>query len=104
MVKVYLDEVENKANELVNYSKNDISLKIEDMKNLTDKFIWKGQASESFISGYKNKINKLAELNNKMSKIAEFLFTVNSGYQETNERVNNMYEELVEEFKKAGVK
>lgn len=103
MKKIYLDELEEKENEIVNYSQTNIKEKIDELNKLTNGFIWEGKARDSYIMGYNKKINKLLELNEGLNKIGKFLLSVKDNYQDANNRVNNAYEELLAEFKKLGI-
>ena len=98
MPKVYLDELEDKGNELINYSKNNISNTINELKNATDNFIWKGPGYQSYISQYKTKMDKLEKINNNLSKIASYLIIAKDGYEDANMDINSMYEDLVDEY------
>lgn len=98
MKKIYLNEIETKGEELVRYSKNDINTKIEELKVSPKKFVWQGPAYDTFIKGYNTKIKKITELNNNLAKIAEYLLRVKEDYSNTNERIENAYNELLDEF------
>ena len=103
MKKIYLDELEEKENEIVNYSENNIKGKIDELSGLTNNFVWEGKAHDSYIGGYNKRINKLIELNNGLTKIGKFLLSVKDNYQDANNKVSNAYEELLAEFKKIGI-
>lgn len=100
MKKVYLDELESTGNELVNYSQNNIASKIEELKQTTNNFEWQGLAYNSYINAFNTKINKLIRMNNNLVNLAKFLLSVEENYDNTNKRISNAYEELIEEFKK----
>lgn len=102
MKKVYLDELEPKAQELINFSQKNIKEKIDELKLLTNDFVWQGKAHDSYIRGYNNRINKIEELNNNLTKIANFLLSVKDNYHNVNEKINTTYEELLSEFERAG--
>ena len=102
MKVIYIDEIEKKSNELANFSKNNIAIEIKQLKELPQKFVWKGLAKDTYINGYNKRINKLVELNNNICKIAEFLKNVASDYTDTNNKINNAYEELLSEIKPHG--
>jgi len=93
MKKVYLDELTEYGNELVNYSKNNISSKIDELKKSINDLEWKGTGYESFIEGYNNRINKIIEWNNNLTKLASFLLTVTTDYNDTNEDIYKHYDE-----------
>lgn len=103
MKKIYLDELEEKENEIVNYSENNIKGKIDELNKLTNNFVWEGKAHDSYVGGYNKRINKLIELNNGLTKIGKFLLSVKDNYQDANNKVSNAYEELLAEFKKIGI-
>lgn len=103
MKKIYLDELELREQELVSYSENNIKNKIEELKELTNGFVWEGKAHNSYVAGYNKRINKLLELNEGMTKIGKFLFSVKDSYQDANNKINNAYEELLAEFNKIGI-
>lgn len=103
MKKIYLDELEIREQELVNFSENNIKNKIEELRELTNGFVWEGKAHNSYIAGYNKRIDKLVSLNEGLTKIGKFLFSVKDNYQDANNRINNAYEELLEEFKKLGI-
>ena len=102
MKKIYLDEVRATGEELIQFTKNDITSKIEELKLVTKDLIWQGQAYNNFIEGSNAKIVKLEQMNDSLSNIANFLITVNDNYGETNRKIDNAYEELIEDFKKVG--
>ena len=97
-VKVYIDEVEDKGLELVNYSKNNIASTINDLKSAPSNFIWGGLGYQSYILQYNIKMKKLEKINENLSKIAEYLLTVKEGYEDANYKINNTYEELLNEY------
>ena len=99
MKVIYIGEIEEKSNELANFSKNNIATEIDQLKELPQKFVWKGLAKDTYVSGYNKKINKLIELNNNVCKIAEFLVTVANNYTDANSKISNAYEELLSEIK-----
>ena len=100
MNKVYLDELESIGNELVNYSKNEISSKIDELKNLTNNLEWNGMGYETFIEGYNNRINKIIEWNDNLTRMASFLLTAKDDYTDTNENIESKYNENLEELMK----
>lgn len=97
-IKVYLDELETSGNELVSYSKNDIANKISELKSATSNLVWEGNGADNYIENYNSKINKLEEYNNSLTTIANYLLTAKDSYTETNEKINNSYEELLAEY------
>ena len=100
MKKIYLDELEDKGKEIISYSKNDIASKIEEMKLLTNNFIWDGIGYNSYIEEYNKVINKLEILNNNLTTIANFLLMAKDSYSESNSKIENAYNELLDEFAK----
>ena len=100
MKKIYLNEIEAKGEELIRYSKNDINTKIEELKDTTKNFVWQGTAYDTFMKGYNAKINKMTELNNNMAKIAEYLLRVKDDYANANEKIENAYNEFLDEVNK----
>lgn len=99
MKKIYLNELEEKSIELANYSKNDINLELEELKKIPNDFVWVGPSKDKFVTGYNKKVERLVLLNNNICKIAEFLLKVKEDYNSTNEKINNAYEELLNEIK-----
>ena len=99
MTKVYIDELEDKGNELINYSQNNIKETICNLKASTNNLIWDGPGYQSYISQFNSKINKLEKINNNLSKIASYLITAKDEYYDTNIKIDKMYEELLEEYK-----
>lgn len=106
MKKVYLDELEETGNELVNYSKNEISSKINDLKNVTKDLDWNGIGYETFVEGYNKKVNRIVEWNENLTKMASFLLTAKNDFNDTNEDIEKQYNEslseLIEELKAMG--
>ena len=100
MKKVYLDELESTCNELVNYSQNSIANKIEELKQAPNNFVWQGLAYDSYVNNFNTKIDKLIRMNNSLTNLAKFLLSAEENYNNANERINNAYEELIEEIKK----
>ena len=102
MKKIYLDELESISNELINYSQKNIADGIEELKLSTNNFIWQGPAYNSFINGYNLKIYELEKMNEELTKISKFLLSVTDSYSNTNLKISNAYEELLNEIKAMG--
>ena len=102
MKKVYLDELDEVSSELISYSQNDIANKIEELRLSTNNFVWQGQAYNSYINGYNLKIDELVKMNHGLTSLAKFLALVKENYGNVNEKINNAYEELLEEFQRIG--
>lgn len=102
MKRIYIDEIEDKCNELMTYSKKDIASEIEVLKNLPNQFVWQGLSNEKYVNLYNKKVQKLMILNSNMCKIAEFLSRVSEDYNNANDKVNNAYEELLSSFERVG--
>lgn len=101
MRKVYLDELKEQANEIINYSKSNITETINKLREDPKQMLWEGKAYGSFVNGYNTRIDKIAKMNENMCKLAEFLLKVSEDYEGTNQKIDNAYEELIEEIKKA---
>lgn len=102
MKKVYIDELEEVSNELIDYSENNINNKIEELKQSTNNFVWQGQAYSSYIRGFNTKINDLMRMNNSLTNLAKYLLTAKESYSDVNFKIGNAYEELLEEFQRIG--
>lgn len=102
MRKVYLDELEEVSNELINYSENSINNKIEELKQATNNFVWQGLAYNSYISNFNTKINKLIRMNNSLTNLAKYLLMAKENYSDANSKISNAYAELLEEFQRIG--
>lgn len=103
MKKIYLDEIESKGNELVNFSKNNIASKINELKDAVSKFEWEGIAHDTYVNGYYNRINRIVELNNKLCKLSQFLLQVREDYGTANGKIETAYEEIIDDFRRLGV-
>ena len=102
MKKVYLDELENSSNELINYSQNNIGKTIEELKKSPNNMIWQGTVHNSYIAGYNKKIEELVKMNNGLTNLAKYLLSAKESYSNANARINNAYEELLSEMKRIG--
>lgn len=102
MKKVYLDELEDAGNELINYSDKNIAKTIEELKLAPSNFVWQGPAYNSFITGYNTKISELMKMNNSLTTLAKYLITAKESYSNANFKIDNAYEELLSEFMKEG--
>jgi hypothetical protein len=98
MKKIYLGEIEQAGNDLINFSKNDINNKIEELKELPRKFVWETPTSNSYIEMYENMINKISNINNDLIKLAEFLLMADSDYSESNNKITKAYDDFIENF------
>ena len=98
MKKVYIDELETKGIELVNYSQNDISEKIDELKSIKEEFKWNGIGYLAYINQYDAVLNKIERINNNLSLIAKFLLDVKDGYEEVNMDINGVYEKALEDY------
>lgn len=100
MKKIYLDEVEEKGSDLMNFSRIEISQKIEELRLAPNNFIWQGRAHASFMESYNKKIDTVTKLNDNFVKIAEYLLQVKDDYHNTNQQIDNAYNELLSDFEK----
>lgn len=97
--KVYLDELENKSNELVNYSKIDIANKINEIKNSFDGISWNGKAHSTYINGFNKKITKLERLNKNMELLARYLVECHNDYDSINHDLGKKWDDFIDELK-----
>lgn len=100
MTKIYLDEIDSIGKILVNIAKVDISEKIEELKTLPNQFDWSGLSHDTYIQEYNKKINKIIGYNENLKKIAEYFFLVRDDYSNVNDKINEAYEEILNEIKK----
>jgi uncharacterized protein YukE len=100
MKKIYLDEIENSQNEMVNLIEKEMKERINELRKLTDNLVWQGRAYNSYITNYSKKMDKLDEFNMGLIKIIIFLSLTKDDYEEANTKINNAYEELLLDFKK----
>ena len=100
MKKVYLNELEEVGTELVNYSKNDIANKIKEFNTITENFEWQGISRDAYVKKMNDKVNKILKWNDDLYKIASFLFSATDDYGNTSEKINKLYEQLIDEIKK----
>lgn len=98
--KVYLDELEEESNKLINYSKNDINNKIEELRKIIYEINWQGNARDSYINEYNNKIEKINNMNSKIRMLGEYLKFSKEHYGETQEKLKKNWEEYLNELKK----
>ena len=98
MPKVYLDELEEEGTKLVNYSKNDINEKINELAKATSNFVWNGPGYQAYITEYNSKIKMIQKINNNLTKIASYLIDAKEEYSDTNNQINSKYEELLDEY------
>lgn len=97
--KVYMDELSDSSNKLINYSKNDINDKINEIKALADSIKWSGPAHDSFMIGFNEKITEVQKLNSKLELLGKFLTHAHDNYDETRKDVNKSWEKYLEEMK-----
>lgn len=100
MKKIYIDELETKKQEIVDYSEKNIKNTVSELKVLPKNFVWQGKAYKSYIAGYEAKMSKLEAYNTGLTKIASFLSMVTENFNNANEKIENAYDELLKEFKK----
>ncbi len=96
--RVYLDELENKSRELINYSKKDITDKINELKLLGEEIIWHGPAHDNYIKEYNKRIEKLQALNNKICLFGEYLKFCSEHYGETQEKLTKNWNKYLDEI------
>lgn len=99
MKRVYIKQIEERSNEIVNYSKTVVASKIENLKTLPKGFEWHGRAKDSYIKGYDAKIEKLIKHNENIAKLAETLLVVADSYGDANIKIENATEEILMELK-----
>ena len=95
---VKLDELEEKCNEIINYSKNDISQKIDSLDKLKNNFEWTGKTHNSFITGYNDEIEKMKEINQQMTLLGEFLLSFQTDYDNTQKKLDAMMQNYLDEL------
>ena len=98
MKKVYLDELSDKGDELINFSKNTIAQKIIELSEAPNNFVWQGPSSVSYINKYNLLIEKIKKYNDGLTKIANFLVTAKDSYSEANRKIDSAYDELLADF------
>ncbi len=97
--KIYLDELEEKSNKLINYSKHNIDNKVNELDSLFDDMKWSGRGYNTFISGYKSRINKLKKYSNNLTKLAIYLKDGFNNYNETNDKLVKSWDNFIDELK-----
>ena len=95
---VKLDELNDRCNEIINYSKKDINQKIESLDQLKNNFEWAGKAHDSFIASYNNEIVKIKELNQQMTLLGEFLLLFQNDYNDTQKKLAEMMQSYLDEI------
>ena len=97
--KIYLDELSDASNRLVNYSKNDINNKIAEIKAIGESINWVGPAHDKFISGFDKQITNLNRLNDKIRLFGEYLDHAYESYNDTNNDVHKSWDNYLDEMK-----
>lgn len=97
--KVYLDNLEDKNNALISYSRNNISPKIEELGKVFNNVEWSGRAHSKYIAGYNARIEKLNKLNHNMELLGHFLERCHGNYNEANEKLIKSWDSFIEEIK-----
>ena len=97
--KVYLDELDEKCNELTNYIKNDINDKINELSHAFDDVNRFGNASTTYINGYNRKIEKLIKLEHNMELLANYLKEYHDNYSETNNSLGKSWTSFIDEMR-----
>lgn len=98
MKRVYIKQIEERSNEIVNYSKTVVASKIENLKTLPKGFEWHGRAKDSYIKGYDAKIEKLIKYNENIAKLAEIMLIAADSYGNANIKIRNAAEEILMEL------
>ena len=96
---IKLDELETKSHEMINFSKIDINDKIEELRNLQNRFDWSGEAHDEYIYRYNNQIENLKKVNKDISMFGEYLLFFKEHYNETNEKLESSWQEFIDEMK-----
>ena len=97
--KIYLDKLEESSNKLINLSKNDIGSNIKELDELFNNVKWQGKAFNTFISGYKNRINMLKKYNDNLTKLALYLKDGFNNYNDTNDKLVKSWDSFIDEVK-----
>ena len=95
--KIYLDELAEKSDELIKYSKTNIKEKIDELSIVFDDVNWYGKASSTYIKGYNEKIKRLRRINDNLELLANFLKNGYSNYNEVHSSLRKSWEEIVDE-------
>jgi len=95
--KVYLNELEDESNKLINYSKNEIGNKINELEEVLKDIKWYGKACSTYLDGYNIRINKLKRMNNNFTALANYLKECYDNYNETNRSLGSSWDSLIDE-------
>ena len=96
--KVYLDELDDKCTELINYSKDNIGTKINELEIIFDDIKWYGKAHSTYISGYQEKITRLKRINNNLELLAKYLKECHDNYNDTNNSLGKSWNDFLDEM------
>jgi hypothetical protein len=74
----------------VSYAQNDISSKIEELKNLKSQTVWEGEDKDKVMQEYDNLMNDLQKLAQMIAKYGAFTIGVADTYQNASTKIKNM--------------
>lgn len=97
--KIYLDKLEEESNKLINLSKNDIATNVKELDELFNGVKWTGKGYNTFINGYKARMNRLKKYNDNLTKIALYLKDGFNNYNETNDKLVKSWDNFIDEIK-----
>ena len=95
--KIYLDELETNSNKIVDYSKNTINSKINELDKIFDNLNWRGKAANTYLNGYKTRIDKLYKINDNITKLAQYLQSGFTDFNETNNDLSKSWDAFIDE-------
>ncbi len=98
--QVYLDELEEKSDELIRFSRNDMKNKVQEIKKDFNDLNWHGEAHDSYAKGYDARIEKINTMMDRLSLLGEYLKMCKDSYWETNEKLENSWNEFMDELDK----
>ncbi len=97
--KIYLDELEEETNKIINYSKRDINDKINEIREIGNDIKWSGPAHDSYMEVFNNQIYELQMMNGKVELLGHYLGLCTNQYSDTNNKVKNNWKKYIEEEK-----
>lgn len=97
--KVYLNELDDKSNELINYSKNNIASKIDELSMVITDIDWYGNAGNKYKLGYDKKIIKLKKYGENIEKLGKYLAESHNSYKESNDDLERSWNDFLDELK-----
>ena len=96
--KIYMDELTETSEKLINYSQVNIHDKINEIKLLVESIPWEGPAHDKYLEGFNKEITDIQNLNSRLELLGKYLTHAHDNYENANNDINKSWDKFMEEI------